>query len=265
MPTLTESQTRRVNAMKRFSLDLTLEGADVSPETVDVVDLLRIVEPYREAVVVTARHMGCELDQKLPVICLVGIRRKCAQLKISAPLAAKRPIQEVSRALAFDDWKRCGPEVRGHLRDAARKLAERNWTFQLPSYRTRLPILTGDFGILPVQKQSVRGETTLFGTIQTAGGKHPHLDLVLENGQSVRVNGSQDDIKALGKRLYDEVGLQGVAQWDAVTGQIESLELHGINDFEPTDLTTAFKELAAVAGRNWDNINAVEFVSHLRN
>ena len=265
MPSVAARRIAPVKIMKRITLELTLEGADVSPETVDIVDLLRIVEPYREAVVATAKYLGRELDQKLPVISLIGIRRKCAQLKMSAPLAAKRPIQEVSRALALDDWKRCGPDVRGHLRDAARKLAERNWSFQLPSYRTHRPLLTGSFGAATALKQLVRGDTTLFGTIRTLGGKHPHVDLVLDNGQPVRVSGSQEDIKALSLRLYDEVGLRGVAQWDAGTGQIESFELQGIDDYEPTDLGMAFKELAAVAGRNWDKVDAIEFVSRLRN
>lgn len=252
--------------MAKFHVELRLLGPDVSPETVDVDELLGLISKYKAAVLETAKTMNQALTSDESRMALVRVAKGSDRLRLAVDRTLARPVREVSMAVRSNDWSRCGPDACKSISDVSRQLRPRHWELELPSGgRGAKPVLRGDTAITAPPTYVASGETVLYGTVDDAGReKHPRLRLILADGTPVDVTGPRDEIKRLGARLFDEVALRGVATWNLDTGRVTHFSLTGIEEFRETSLLEAFENLASVAGSNWDQVDAKKFVRDLR-
>lgn len=252
--------------MAKFHIELRLLGPEVSPETVDVEELLALITKYKAAVLETAKTMNQALNSDESRMALVRVAKGSDRLRLAIDRTLTRPVREVSIAVRSDDWSRCGPNACKSISEVSRLLRPRHWELELPSGgRGAKPILRGDTVITAPPTYVASGETVLYGTVDDVGReKHPRLRLILADGTSVDVIGPRDEVKQLGTRLFEEVALRGVATWNLDTGRVMHFRLTGIEEFRETSLLEAFANLASVAGSNWDQVDAKKFVRDLR-
>lgn len=252
--------------MAKFHVELRLLGPDVSPETVDVDELLSLISKYKAAVLETAKTMNQVLSSDESRMALVRVAKGSDRLRLAVDRTLTRPVREVSIAVRSNDWSRCGPDACKSISDVSRLLRPRNWELELPpGGRGAKPVLRGDTAITAPQTYMASGETVLYGTVDDAGReKNPRLRLILADGSPVDVTGPRNEVKQLGTRLFEEVALRGVATWNLDTGRVTHFRLTGIEEFKETSLLEAFDNLASVAGSNWDHVDAQKFVRDLR-
>jgi hypothetical protein len=60
---------------------------------------------------------------------------------------------------------------------------------------------------------TIDGTTTAYGYLIQAGGKKPRAALLFPNDDKVVITADENVTKELGSRLYEQVGIEGVATW----------------------------------------------------
>lgn len=100
-------------------------------------------------------------------------------------------------------------------------------------------------------------ETVVYGVVRTAGGVDPTVRIQFDDETVRNLDVPKDIAKQLGSRLYEEVGLRGIATWNDVTGEIEDFKITGLIDYAPTNIEAAFKDIQDVIGKYWDDVEDI--------
>ena len=112
---------------------------------------------------------------------------------------------------------------------------------------------------------SIKGETTLYGEITRVGGKEPRIQFTTIDGSTIYCETTQSLAKQAGKRIYTQVAIHGIAEWDHKTHQILSFSLQSISEYSHKDYSNVFQSLANAYGSQINKIrDANQFVRSLR-
>jgi hypothetical protein len=71
----------------------------------------------------------------------------------------------------------------------------------------------------------------------------------------------------LGHRLYKVIALRGEGEWNAATHKLVSFKADGIEPYDHdagADAIAGFKELAAIGGNPWENIDPDQYAREVR-
>ena len=129
--------------------------------------------------------------------------------------------------------------------------------------RHLLATITPDFA-LP-QPSLLSGGTTLYARVIRVGGKDPKAAVETLQGETLTCTTTRGIATELGKRLYQVVGLEGVAKWDSETSEIREFEIRRITEYEEMSPLDALKHLAQSFGDAYDDITDVDsYVKSLR-
>lgn len=121
-----------------------------------------------------------------------------------------------------------------------------------------LATLTPDVKIPDIYPLS--GETVIYGEITRVGGKEPRIQFTTLDGQLVYCTASKAIAKAAGAKLYTNVGMKGIAEWNSETFKIENFSVTEIIDYEEVSPSQAFSELSTLVGSSFDEIEDVNNV-----
>ena len=246
---------------------LELKLLAVTPDRLDVADVLTLLKAYRDTLV--AMYPEPESLPAGPAVALVGIKKGSSRYQIHVANRLKPAVSSVARAVLNNDFTPLPSAARRSLKALVASLKESGRSLQLPAYRRRTPLLTGSTVIVLKESESLTGQTTLFGRVRLTGGGRGidtgRAELVLGDNTVVRLVGPRDIIKKLASNLYDEVGVNGVATWDSATNVPFQMQVSGLHEFPAgDDVASAFERLAIAAGDHWDDIDAETYVSELR-
>ena len=114
-------------------------------------------------------------------------------------------------------------------------------------------------------EKGIKGETFLYGTIIRVGGKNPTVTILCSDESHLTCDVSIKIAKELAKRLYEYVGLRGVAKWIGRDLGIDTFRVVEVLPFEEKSLTSSFQELKKLLGKYYDDIeNPSIFIKNLR-
>lgn len=220
---------------------------NLTPETTSIGELAALLERIDQAFKALLRP-----DQaKDLVIGLTGIRRSSNILQF----VATKPDLAKSAYSRFTDSIRSGTVTK--LPEPARKTVEYLASF---SAKRETPIeLAPDTHAPPtavitpetefdLRVPVVRGETDIYGVVLRVGGKEPAVRLALDTGEEISCETSHQLAKDLGHRLYERVGLRGVATWDTSDWSLKSFKALEILQYTDTPIKKAFAYLAKASG-----------------
>ena len=114
-------------------------------------------------------------------------------------------------------------------------------------------------------EKGIKGETFIYGTIIRVGGKDPTVTIEYENGFQITCNVSKEIAKQLASRLYDYVGLRGIAKWVGHDLSLDSFKVLELMQFEESSVSNSFKELSKVIGKYYSDIeDPNEYINIIR-
>jgi hypothetical protein len=119
---------------------------------------------------------------------------------------------------------------------------------------------------IQIEQYLLKGTTTLYGRLRRVGGDHPPralLDLVTGESISCRVTNSRL-AKQLAQRLYERIGVRGVAQWDARDMSLYEFRIESLLDYHQVDLVQAVVTLQDTLGHYYENIDLEGAFADLR-
>lgn len=80
----------------------------------------------------------------------------------------------------------------------------------------------------------------------------------------MRVSATKAVAQVAAKRLYELIGLEGVAEWDPVTHEITSFRASEVTSYTAGDPSEGFEKLADLAGPLLANVSVAEFMRDVR-
>ena len=105
------------------------------------------------------------------------------------------------------------------------------------------------------------GLTTVYGQCTRTGGRQrPSAEIKLLNGMTRKIKLRTTELaQTLGKRLYETVGLEGVATWDAHTDELLRFVADSVTEYTDHNedgskktIVQAFEELSEASKGRWD-------------
>ena len=252
-----------------YTFSLRLTGAQFSPDELklsELSDYLKQVEKlYSEAV---RREFPSQREEEIK-LSLVQLKPGSLHLTFEPELKEHglAVYKNVARAInenRFAEFTTSGLEA---LRFMASFSTRHQVTteFRNGSARSKpMAVLTPGMNIEPFPRFT--GETIVYGKLLRVGGKTPKIALELENGDRLTCEVDSESLAIdLATRLYQEVGLVGLARWSAKDGKLEEFKVTGITHYESGSYVEAFNQLSKLVGRYFDDIDDVEaYVAKLR-
>jgi hypothetical protein len=236
--------------------------SDTHPESVGLSELAEILSGFDKAI----RSMV--VDQNSPLtLGLVSITPGSTILEV----VSDRPVE--ARCAVSDLAKAVNDRNPGSLPAAARNGLQqvmpilRRWATEdrRPSFQLLLPdrdisaplaVITPDmeFSFTPPK---VLGNTTIYGSLIWIGGQRPKAHVKMDNGALLNCEVSKQLARSLASRLYEEIGLEGEAEWNSEDWSIVSFRISGVTDFRGGPIIESIDVLASTIAGDWDDADDV--------
>lgn len=249
-------------------LEIHFTGKNISPESIRIGEIAVILDAIENVLltVVAKEHEG--ITKEILTIGLHNINAGSLGLQFTSrlpevvtPAFEQVAISIRSRAIenipfeSLNHFEKILSFVRKHQAQA---------DFIIVNGKSKtLATLTPDFEI-PKQVY-ITGQTTVYGEIVRVGGVEPKVEVKTISGQTIYCPFEIELASQLGALLYQLVGLDGVARWNAQNFEIEEFRVTGVSEYRNGSLIDAFQSLREIAGKYYDDVDdVIGYISELR-
>jgi len=244
------------------NLLLKITGPNVTPESVSVDDLCKYLELLQKAI--RAESPTPESAS----VSLVRIRKGSNSLAFCATPAAERSYCSIITKITGNRLEDINLSAHESLYEMQQRMFAKDRAAMLRfSNEASLPrLVISPKHPIPAPPAEVRisGTTSLFGRCIQVGGATPKVVLLAHDGNKHHIEVSEDDAKRFAKNLYEEMTIEGTAEWDAKTLEIISFRVSEMHPYRSPGLVETFKDLAKMEAGRWKGVNAEEFVKSMR-
>ena len=258
--------------MTKDVFEFRINGEHVSPETVDLDDLVDVLADLREAIIAVAVSSN---PRSHIALSLVNISEGSNRLSLKESEDALGATTVITSAVRDKQVYRLPLKSQKRLRNIWQTAKDTGWdSCEFASNGAAI----GDAFIDPKvdlfpDERVYSGHTTVYGRCTRAGGERQFsakLTLLDGTKKTVRLC-SKAMAEELGHRLYQVVGLDGEATWSACDDELlsfKAMEISPYTDRNPDgslrSITESFKSLATAASGRWDSVDPEEFVAEQR-
>lgn len=245
-----------------------IEPHQVQSETVkagDIADILKAIESMVEAQVFQT-HPEVKKDQI--VIGFTNIRAASVDLQFYSAYnkIAESSFQELGHAIELNKFTGLpGPSFKAVIAVSAfsRKYKCDAEIVHQNKKRTVLAKITPDTKI--EQPSPLRGETTIYAKVVRVGGKEPKVEVETVDGYTLYCDAPLEVVTNLGSKLYQVVGLMGIAKWDQGLNNIEEFSIKDVTQYQKVSFKRAMDELAEATKQYYSDVSDVsKYISDLR-
>lgn len=258
----------------RPTIKVRIKGLAVTPESVRASELGEFIINIDRAITETAASRGC-IDANTsahdPIISLVDIDEGSNLLILSVDESLISATRNITHGISTRNYLDIPPKARIPLSKISQQATRLKWDVQFSADK-KLHLVEArisEANPFPETRTSTASsETTVYGRLMRVGGITPKAMLLLPSDKLLYVDISEAIAKelALKDRLYSEVGIEGIATWRIDDWEIIQFRATRVLDYQPEkqNLVNVFESLARVAGNQWEDIDAIEFVNELR-
>jgi len=256
----------------KYGFQVHIKGPGADPEGIgagDLGDILRRLEAAI-AIAATGRESRISEESTEPIISLLDIRKyKSIDLKFSSRADSLHGISAITEAIATHNYSIIPEGAQEEISCISRFVAREGWSFEFQENKD-LNIKKAEISIEnPVPEPSnvtVEGRTILWGYLIRVGGGRPKAVVRLSDDTPLTIKVSKKLAKELGNRLYEDVGIDGVATWRTRDWKLLAFEGKRLTEYNPqnNDLVKSFEELAKASQGRWEHVDPIEYVKKMR-
>ncbi len=255
--------------MRRVVFRIRIKGP--TPEEVSAGYLGDLLKRFEQSVINYAKDKDLRINEEGPLLSLVDVGEGSDVLTFSAPTQVAAAIAVISGAIRKDEYEKLPRTTHSELYKISEAVREVGWGLAIEPDTglgiEEAEIATPTGGIAPPSEPlTVTGTTRILGRCLRVGGATKAKAEVRPSrgGDLLYLNVSEEQARQLGRNLYEEVILEGTAEWEVETWRMTKFTLAHVRDFNRSRPAEAFKDLRDTAGDAWDNVDALEFVRHER-
>lgn len=240
-----------------------------TPSGIPVSDLADMLDSFEKALKVLVQAS----DSVEPTISLVGVRSRSAIFEFASDMP--KQVGDAVSVIATGVKSRSIGGLPKEARAAVQKVVpflKRRGTeeavFEIrvgPDTESPPIVSISTKDEFPYQTPRVQGHTILYGILTWIGGERPRAHIRLDNGDLLNCRISRPLARKLAPRLYEEVGVEGLATWDTEDWSILEFEVTGVTDYKEGRILDAFDDLSDALGDSWSDVDDVnEEIRRLR-
>lgn len=245
-------------------------GPDVVPGRVRSKDLGEVITAIEDliAIMISENHLGIVRKDAI-VVGLKNIKSGSTSLAfdVNDRTLSMEAISELRQRFKKNELIKLPLAARRSLDTILKFVKKYNSPFKARS----LEDPSVDFFSLDLDTEipyspSISGETVLYGQVAKAGGtESPKIQFKLLTGQTVYCETTKEIAVKAAQKLYQEVGLRGLASWNTETSFVEEFYVKEILDYEKTDISEGFDYLRSNFSDAFGDVgNIDEFIAGLR-
>jgi hypothetical protein len=250
-----------------MSNDLTVRftGNHIQPGRVRSRELGDVIAAFEEAVAAVAVRAHPELKPEQIIVGLATIHAGSIGLAFEAPLGEPvyRAAHQLVSAVQAHDWAGLPWDALKPLRALLKFVTKHQCSADFTVRHDDLvavAAITADTEI--PRAATLHGTTTLYAEVKRAGGMEPRVMLQTLSGRTLFCDTDEAIAKALGARLYEQVGVVGYAEWDYQSLEVIGFEITEVLSYRRTSPVTAFQSLRQEFGHYFDAIEDPEAWVH---
>jgi hypothetical protein len=258
--------------LQQNSIELHLKGYGMSPGLLRSKDLAQLIEAIEEMIAakVAADHPELRKEQIIVGLSEIASGSVTLQFASSSQALTAPALKEIAHALETNNFYSLPEDSVKSLKTISKFSQTQHCTaeiYELNGSRKLLATITPKTAI--VDCEPIRGETTIYGIVTRVGGANedtPTIQMRTIEGKLIYCTANQSNAKLAAQRLYQQIGLHGIAEWNVRTYEMMSFQVTAIADYERTSLSEAVDFLSQNYGEQFDTITDVDgFVRELRN
>ena len=248
------------------TIQLTIDGVNVRPDTVPLSDLLDVLNKFNAALCATARHAGMASGDIH--ISLVGVQSGSNTLVLSTDTQTHSHAQRIVEAVEGSDPTQLPSEAQNSLRDLWKKAAKRNWDIgiQRSNGSTRIATIRPDRALF--QQALARGATAFVVRVIRVGGEGKlTANIRLPDGQKLTASvASREVAEQLGSLLFKHVEVRGDAVWATTDWCIREFTIREVGEYteETSNPVAALDDLAEASQGFWDTVDPTAYIREQR-
>jgi hypothetical protein len=252
---------------ERF-IEVSFSGTDIKPASVKASDIAEILKAVEDMVEAQVFRDHPEIDREQVIVGFVNIKSESVDLQFVSPLQQiVFPIfQGIGEAVTTNDYRNLPAGSVDALDKIVTFSRKRQCVAELVTrngHRKVLATITPD--IVFEKRARLTGETTVYGRVVRVGGKEPKAMVELLSGQTIYCETTETIAKKLGTRLYTNVGLLGLARWDAESLKLEQFTITDVTPYEELPLEDAMNQLAKAVGTYYSDVSDVnKYIADIR-
>lgn len=255
---------------QRGLLEVKFKGRGLRPNKILARDLAEVIRDVEAAVLAyLATDNDDKTTAKITGLSLVEIKEGSAALRFAPQMS--EAVTPAFKAFATDIGQTgSAPTLKPRARSPFEGIQDFCQTYRCVSeLRDRLSspkpiaIIRPPLPISKTRPIILSGLTTLYGTLESVGGREPKAKMRLEQGRT-SFDVTQEQARLLGQRLYTKIGVRGYAKWDAHTHAITSFQFIDLLQYQEVPFTEAIKKISQEFGHCFASIDVDEFTKAQR-
>lgn len=242
------------------TINIALRGTDMRPGRIRSKEIAEIIELIEDAIASMVISSHPDLKKEDIRIGLKQINEGSIDLEFvpNLPALTLPATKKITQAITSNDFSNLPLASVSSLKSISaftrRHKCVAEWA-TTNGVRESLAVLTPET-IIP-DAYPLSGETMLYGEIMRVGGATPKIQFRTLSGQIIYCSATKDIVKRAGSKLYMEVGLNGMAEWNSETYAIEAFHVTEISEYQHLPLKNAFEAFRDIVQDSFDSIEDV--------
>ncbi len=242
-------------------LQLRFEGNGINPEKVKPSQVCDLVINLQNALLATIKKEYPEIDVETVLFSLDGIKHESLGINLKALKEKLLPqvydavigsFLLIATCVGTNDVSKLSSIAVQSIKKIAAFSKENGCNGQFNHNGKTISTITPTTEIKEIKIPSLKSSVNIYGEIIDVGS---NIHVKLDDGNTVIVDTDKATSKQLAPRLWDYVGLRGIAKWDIETFKITEFKLTEVLDYNPGSISDAFNELKSSGNSGWDNFN----------
>jgi hypothetical protein len=251
--------------METDVLELKFEGNNINPSIVRPSEIASLIDNFEKALLQTIAITNPEIKTDAVLFSFNEIDDKSLDIRFFTRIATDAVLTAyllITTSVSNNDYSKLSSGTIKALKAITKfsKKYECNGYFNHNNETVATFSSNTEIGI--EKSNFIKGETTIYGQIIDIGGEDPNVHFKINNNYVVIIDVTQELAESLAHKLYKEIGLKGIAKWDANSFEVEEFKISDIIDYEPTNIKSTFQEIRNIIGKYWDEIEDVNAFLH---
>lgn len=254
---------------QRYDIPVQIGGQKAHLATLSLRDLTDYLLDFEAAILATAEDNGIELPAEQAAISLVGIEENCVLARLAIMLILLPAVTTVNNAIRDHTTALLADSARKHIIRIGERVEKNQQTFRIlaiPEKAIEEAIIAPGSAHLYEGAEItslVRSQTTIYGKCIAVEGPRPRAKII-SAGVLIKAYGSEEQIRSLGRLIFDNVRIDGIGSWTIPDWELKSIEITQIDAHPYISPVDAFNELRNSSSLYWNDVNARFFIKKVR-
>lgn len=242
-------------------LQLRFDGNGINPDKVQPSEICELINEFQNALLCTIKEAHPEIDTKAVLFSLQDIKNESLGINFKALVESVLPeIKEVvvtsylliATSIGIGDYSKLNQNTLLSLKKISAFSKKYQCNGQFNRNGETISVITPNTEIKEKKVPTIKSETTIYGEVIDIGS---NIHIKLNEGYTITFDVDKKISKQLSSKLWEQIGVQGIAKWDIETYRITEFKFTNILDYSPQSISAAFAELKDISNGTWDEFN----------